>query len=340
MSRAYRHSSIGFLMRPLAGLLAAVAIGAAVQGASGSVASAESIRVLDHEHRIRFGSAIELTLEAASDGAEITSIQAFFRPQGTRTITTYSYPRFTPGKRITANFEIPTREPTYYPPGVVFEIRYVIKDAAGVEFETPPVQVEYLDPQFRWQRHSRNGLTVIYHDRSTGSIQDLGNQVAERIPRIESAIGKVPDGDYRAVLFNSGSEARAAFPFISGAAEEGHIFAGFAYADYSLFVLTSPETSSVIHELTHLIFGRATDSPTAKRPSWLNEGMAVYFESGSRNATASQLSGAIKGDRLLPLRAMNSLPGRVADINVFYPEAGNFVGYLIEIHGDDRMLAF
>ncbi|MBI4220553.1 MAG: hypothetical protein HY682_10440 [Chloroflexi bacterium] len=37
---------------------------------------------------------------------------------------------------------------------------------------------------------------------------------------------------------------------------------------------------------------------------------------------------------------MNSLPGRVADINVFYPEAGNFVGYLIEIHGDDRMLAF
>ncbi|MBI4306841.1 MAG: hypothetical protein HY678_11030 [Chloroflexi bacterium] len=308
--------------------------------APGGAAAAASIRVLDQNYRIRFGDSIELTLEAASDGAEITSVQAFFRPQGTRTITTYSYPRFTRGQQITATFEIPTREPTYYPPGVVFEVHYLIRDAAGVEFETPPLQIEYLDPQFKWQRQSRNGLTIIYHDRPASAVQTLTNQVTDRIPRIESVIGKALDGDYRAVLFNSGAEARAAFPFISATTKEGHVFAGFAYADYSLFVLTNAETSGVVHELTHLIFGRATDTPAAKRPSWLNEGLAVYFETGSRDATASTLKPAIKGDRLLTLRAMNSLPGRPADINVFYPQAGNFAGYLIEVHGDERMRWF
>lgn len=320
----------------LASLVPSIAM--AAPKTAGMPSGQAAIRVVAQDSRIRFGQAVDLTLRVESD-ADITSIQTFYRPRGTRTITTYGYADFSPGREVTAHMTIPTASPTYYPPGVVFEVRYEVSDAAGNRIETEPLAIEYLDPGFDWRRLSRKNLTVIYHDRSEGSINSLLAEVSGRIPRIESTVGAEQGGVYRAVLFNSNAEARRAFPFVSQAATEGHVFAGFAYEQYGLFVLDHAGTPGVTHELTHLIFGRATNAPTAKRPAWLNEGLAVYFETGSRSATAAQLRGAIRNDTLLPLRAMNSIPGRPDQIDVFYPESGNLVGFLIERHGEGRMRA-
>lgn len=297
-----------------------------------------AIRVVGQDSSIRFGQAVDFTLTLEGD-ADITSIRTYYRPLGTRTITTYGYAEFVPGRKVTARLTIPTAAPTYYPPGVVFEVRYEVADAAGNRIETDPLTVEYLDPGFTWRRLSKGNLTAIYHDRQGSTVDDLLTRLSRTVPRIESTVGASPGGEYRAVLFNSNAEARRAFPFVSQAATDGHVFSGFAYEQYGLFVLDHAGIPGVTHELTHLVFGRATNSPTAKRPAWLNEGMAVYFETGSRSATASSLVSAIRNDRLLPLRAMNSIPGRPEQIDVFYPEAGNFVGYLVERHGEERMRA-
>jgi hypothetical protein len=300
-----------------------------------------AIRVVAQNSSIRFGEGVDLTLSLEGD-ADITSVRTYYRPLGTRTITTYGYAEFAPGRKVTARLTIPTAAPTYYPPGVVFEVRHEVADAEGNRIDTEPLTIEYLDPSFTWRRLSKGNLTAIYHDRPATAIEDLLAELARRVPRIESTVGagaSRPGDEYRAVLFNSNAEARRAFPFVSQTATEGHVFAGFAYERYGLFVLDHAAVPGVTHELTHLIFGRATNSPTAKRPAWLNEGMAVYFETGTRSATAASLASAIRNDRLLPLRAMNSIPGRPEQIDVFYPEAGNFVGYLIERHGEERMRA-
>jgi hypothetical protein len=303
-------------------------------------AAPSPVRLVSQTATVRFGRGIDLTARLQNSAAEITSIKSYFQPQGTRTITTYGYPGFTPGRDVTTNLTIQTSSPFYYPPGVVFEVRYEVTDASGNRYETEPATVEYLDPAFDWKRRTKDNLTVIYHDRPQATIDGLLEAVGARAPSIESTIGAGGGGGpYRAVLFNSNAEARRAFPFVSQAASDGHVFGGFAYEQYGLLVLDHAGVAGVTHELTHLIFGSATNAPTAKRPAWLNEGLAVYFETGSRATSLTQLQRAIRGDSLLSLRAMNSIPGRPEQIDVFYPQSGNFVGYLIERHGGGPMRA-
>jgi hypothetical protein len=329
--------STAALLALLLSLLAVLASSPSIGFAQPAIPSGP-IRVVSHGSSIKFGEAVDVTLRVESEAGEITAIKAFYRPQGTRTITTYGYAGFTRGRSVNARVTIPTASPMYYPPGVVFEVTYEIEDAAGNRLETDPVTVEYLDPAFAWKRRTRDALTVIYHDRPESTVDGLLEQVAGRILRIVSTVGGDPaGGNYRAILFNSNSEARKAFPFISQAASDGHVFAGFAYEQYGLFVLDHAGVQGVTHELTHLLFGRATNAPTAKRPAWLNEGLAVYFETGSRASSGSRLRGFVRDGRLLSLRSMNSIPGRPEQIDVFYPQAGNFVGYLIERHGEERM---
>lgn len=294
-----------------------------------------AIHIVSHDSTIRFGSRIDLSLQAASDGAPITQIRAVFRPQGPRTISTYSYPEFSPASSVTARFTIPTAEPTFYPPGVIFEVRYEITDSAGNRFDTDPILIEYLDPEFQWRRATRGALTVLYHDRTDAEINRLLEAVMDRMPRIEAVTGADSGGQYRAVLYNSNAEARRAFPSVSKAAADGHVFAGFAYEQYGIFVLDHAGVQGVTHELAHLVFGRATSHPAAKRPAWLNEGLAVYFETGSRNASRSRISDAIRRDSLLPLRSIGSIPGRPEQIGIFYPQVGDFAGYLIEALGEE-----
>ena len=42
----------------------------------------------------------------------------------------------------------------------------------------------------------------------------------------------------------------------------------------------------------------------------------------------------------MPLRHMDSVPGRISDIRYFYRKAESVVGYLLETHGDERFRAF
>lgn len=323
----------------LAGALLALvaALPGAYRASIAEAAANSAIRVVSHDSSIRFGSSIDLTLQVASDGAPITQIRAVFRPQGPRTIATYSYPDFSSAATVTARFTIPTAEPTFYPPGVVFEVRYEVTDSAGNRFDTDPVLIEYLDPEFQWRRVTRAALTVIYHDRSDSEINRLLDAVVERLPRMEAVTGADSGGQYRAVLYNSNAEARRAFPSVSKAAADGHIFAGFAYEQFGIFVLDHAGVQGVTHELAHLVFGRATSHPAAKRPAWLNEGLAVYFETGSRSASRGRIGDAIRRDTLLPLRAISSIPGRPEQIGVFYPQVGEFAGYLVEVLGEERM---
>jgi hypothetical protein len=71
-------------------------------------------------------------------------------------------------------------------------------------------------------------------------------------------------------------------------------------------------------------------------PAWLNEGLAMYFESGSQGREGT-LARAIDGRRLLPLRSMGSVPGRPQDIGLFYAQAWSIVKFMVDTRGEERM---
>jgi len=285
-------------------------------------------------HTIRFGEAITFSLDAGSVQGDIAEIQARFRPQGPGRIWSYTYAAFTPGRTVHAEFEIPTGGAAYYPPGVRFDVYCVVTDTAGNRLETPVERVDYLNPRFDWRLRTEGAVTAVTHDLADSAIDSLLAAAAERLPDIVDTVGTDTVGEYRAILFGSRAEAEAVFPPISEAARRERTFAGFAYDEYGLFVLERPHARTFVHELTHLVVADATRSPLARPvPAWLNEGLAVFFETGSSAASRSRVERAAKAGDLLPLSAMNATPGKSEDIAVFYPQSGSFVGYLIERHG-------
>ena len=70
-------------------------------------------------------------------------------------------------------------------------------------------------------------------------------------------------------------------------------------------------TDGIIHEMTHLLLAEMVDSPFARIPSWLNEGLAEYFEqrvsgaSGLSNRQQLYLRRAIEAGHWIPLAELN-----------------------------------
>ena len=60
----------------------------------------QTILVLRNTHSINYGEAITFELELSAESAPITEIQALFKPDGPRVVSSYSYPDFQPGKNV------------------------------------------------------------------------------------------------------------------------------------------------------------------------------------------------------------------------------------------------
>ena len=102
--------------------------------------------------------------------------------------------------------------------------------------------------------------------------------------------------------------------------------------------MASPSAETLIHELTHLIFGRALDSPYAtSAPAWLNEGHASYWETRERDSAIRRFRPIARSGGVTEFAAMNAVPGIRRDINNFYIQSTDFVSYLIENHGRDSI---
>lgn len=327
--------------------LPVLALGAALavlfSGTGGALAAGsdedQTIRVLRNTHSINYGRDITFELELSAEGAPIMEIQALFKPDGPRVVSSYSYPDFQPGNNVSASFQIPTSGNDFFPPGTVLTVSYRIIDSAGQEFTTDPVRIEYLDPKFQWDRRTEDRLTIVFHDRSKSDIDRLFAAANSRMPEIARVYGFESEGEFKAVLINSSREADLAFPLTTEAARSGHTFIGFAFDEFDQFVLWGVDPQSFVHELAHLMFAEAVPSAIASPPAWLNEGLSVYFESNDSRNAQTRLRGVNDEDDLMPIKNMNRVPGQRRDITFFYGKSGSFVGFLINEFGADRMSA-
>ena len=294
--------------------------------------------------KIRFGAGIDVRFDTKVNG-DVSEARAIFTALGSRAVSSYAYPVLTSspdGTGITAEFTIDTGIRTYFPPGTEFELRLELTDAGGEVSLSDPVRILYLDPTKPWRTLSEPGIRLDFHyyGFSEPTAQGLADRAASSWQEIASALGLEPGSvdRFRAIVYPNVDAATSAFPPTSAAATDGEYFGGFAMDRYGLFILGIPSPGTVVHELTHLLVGVKVNSPLSPGvPSWLNEGLAQYFEAGSSDYYSSRLRKAARENRLLVLRNRNTVPSQRSDISLFYLEAGSFVGELIEMRGADRM---
>ncbi len=293
-------------------------------------------------HNVVLGDRIEIYIETEIDD-DIKEAQLWVRPHGEETIPNYSYVEFTQNGNIRATAEIDVQSPSYFPPGTTFDVRFEFTSVNGQKYTSNTYHIEHLGTAHDWRRVGDDRLEIVYYDINDRSIQNLHAQTTKILPEIITALGVTEVPRFRAVIFPNLRELTIHGPTISQAATDGQYFGGFAYDEYNLTIMSSPSASILIHELTHLIFGRALTSPYAAAvPAWLNEGNASYWETRDRRDSARRFRSVIRSGTITEFAAMNTVPGLRSDINSFYIQSENFVGYLIENYGPDsigRLLA-
>jgi hypothetical protein len=160
--------------------------------------------------------------------------------------------------------------------------------------------------------------------------------VVGQLEAVRDMFGVTEAVPMKAVIVNGILEARRAFPFTSAAATRSHLYGGFAFVEYGLFVMQGLSSNTMVHEATHLLLDSAIDSPLARVPAWLNEGLSTYFEeSGSRRGAT--VSRAERSNDLLKLKSMGSQPGRPRDVGIFYAQSWSTVNFMIATYGPQKM---
>ena len=125
---------------------------------------------------------------------------------------------------------------------------------------------------------------------------------------------------------------------MSDAATAGHLYGGFAYGAFDVFVLVGLGREGMIHEMTHLLIDDALTSPLGRLPAWLNEGLAMYFE-GPNSWRERTVQDAYHRGQLMPLRSMGATPGVPSDVRRFYAQSWSVVDFMVEAYGMERMSA-
>ena len=294
------------------------------------------IRLLSSSHEVRFPDEVVFRLEAEAH-SPITEVTLFYSVGGQR-VKRYGYPSFAPGARVATDFSLKTGGASYLPSGVDIEFYYEIGDTAGNTLSTEPASLEYRDPRYDWQELRHGSLVMVWHDLPAGRVMDVAAEVDRRLDDVKRVVGLQESSSIKAVVVNSRREADIVFPFLSEAARRGHLYGGFAMREFDLFILAGLSADGMVHEAAHLLLNQALASRLARVPAWLNEGLAMYFETGSHGRAATLARGARRG-RLMGLGAMNTVPGRPDDVRMFYAQSWSVVKYMIDAYGPERMTA-
>ena len=328
------------ILRGLKLTLLSVLAAAAVFGwtglGSGLTASASgTVSVIESTHRVEFPHRFVLTLEARAP-SDIKSARVHYTI-GDAPVSVYAYPtKFSQRGNLSAEFEIRTGSAGFIPQGVDVEYYYAFTDTGGRTTFSKRFSFEYLDPNYRWQRIGMGDFTLIWHDMPASSVRRVAADAAARLYRVKRLFGVDEDQDFKVVIVNSRREANASFPAVSRTSQDVALYGGFAFPKYGAIVLSGLQSDSLIHELTHLMLHEAVDSPRARVPAWLNEGLAMYFES-ENTYRESQVRDARRHGRLIPIRHMESVPGRPSDVRLFYSQSASIVRYLMDDHGSAGM---
>jgi len=225
------------------------------------------------------------------------------------------------------------------PPGTTLWWEWVLTDAAGHETTTPRQSLTFTDGRFDWQTVSQDGITLHWYRGA-----DVGPLLLEAavagLARLENDMGIELQHDVQFYIYGSAADMRDAVLYVQDWA------GGVAFDEYSTILIgVSPESaadwgrSTVRHELAHLVTGQfARSCVGGSRPTWLEEGLAMYAEGEPTADIRDALTQAQATNSFAPLRSLNgSFPAHSDAAGSAYAQSYSVVDYLLATYGCTAM---
>ncbi len=322
-------------MRRLTLLVAIVALGCGLWPAFGR--AQQGVDVRSEEARNDFPSGIVFTLDFESQQpVKEVRFRYAIAPDGSRA---YGVPDCTGTTSVQCTFDLKSTPGNFLIPGVEITYYWEISDQAGGTTQTQPGRTMYEDTRFQWKSLSDDGLTVWYYGGSEGDVRDLLGVGRDTLTRMGSLLGTHVDYPVKVFLYDSAEDMQPVLLSGQLSPEQGVVTLGEVVVSDTAVVARDSAASDILrHELSHIVMHSAVKGPFANLPAWLEEGVAVYGQSGPLPEMMSALDAAIKSNRPFTIRSLSSatVGASGSSVGLFYGQSYSVVRFLIDQYGEDK----
>ncbi len=225
------------------------------------------------------------------------------------------------------------------PPGAVVNWFWTLTDQNGIAIETQTQSLTFDDPRYNWQEIEAEGINLYWYEGANVGPTLLNASVAS-LRRLESEMGIELQEDVNVFIYGNSEDMREAVLYIQGWA------GGVAFTEYNTILMGVPPrladtwgTEVVPHELAHLVvaqFGRSCVG--GSRPTWLDEGLAVYAEGPPNAETLSDIREGLEDNAFDPIRSLNgSFAADHSQAGLSYSQSFSVVEYMLTTYGQEKM---
>jgi len=220
------------------------------------------------------------------------------------------------------------------------QLRIFLSVALFTTIVSFPVQA-----QDKWKKLKTRHFVIYFQNAPMNFIKEVDKAAEDDYTDISSAMGvrrmKTWTFDDRAVIYiydddeHYAASARQASWSHGVASPKGKVIRSFPSA-HGFFDSILP------HEMTHIIF-RELIGYEARVPLWLEEGVAMYYETGQRFGADKAVRKTID-DTFVPLDQLSNMFLTSGDsqekVELFYQESASAVNFLIEQLGSHKFRLF
>lgn len=224
------------------------------------------------------------------------------------------------------------------PPFAQITYWWSFEDADGSQHHTEKISFLYEDNRFNWQKLQDGVMTVHWVSGEAAIMVNALDIAQETAIEIENTLGAPPPESVSIYIYPSLPDLQSALR-LAGREWVG----GQAYPEYGVLLLTMPPSNEAIlkmqrdvpHELTHqMLYNLTGPQGYAALPTWLNEGLATYFERSPNPDFELALAQAIDNNTLIPLKTLcHPFTGERDNVLLAYAQSQSFLHYLQQTYG-------
>ncbi len=221
------------------------------------------------------------------------------------------------------------------PPGAELWWQWELTTTGGETVTTPRQTLPIIDDRFAWQTVSEAGIRVNWYEG-----EEVGPTLLEAavsgLQTLEEDLGIELESDVQFYIYGTSQDMRDAVLYVQDWA------GGVAFSEYNVILMGVPPSiagswgrSTVRHELAHLVVGQFGQSCIGgQRPTWLEEGLAMYVEGPPSQQTRDDLEAGTSGDSFAPLRSLNgAFPAHDSNASMAYSQSYSVINFLVGTYG-------
>lgn len=227
------------------------------------------------------------------------------------------------------------------PPGATLSWWWQLTDRSGNISTTPSQSHTFVDDRFEWQTVTAPNIRLHWYEGD-----DVGPILLEAavsgLDRLQNDMGITLDSEVQLFIYGDSDDMRDAVLYIQDWA------GGVAFSDYNIILIGVPPSiaeswgrPTVRHELAHLVIGQFGRSCVGgSRPTWLDEGLAVFAEGSPSETIQEDIANGIKNNQFEPVRSLNgAFSSHGPEAGIAYSQSYSLVNFLLHQYGQDKMQA-